>query len=570
MFVRAPLLLFFAAVYLATMAAIATAFTTISPPETKSFLSSSGASKSSSVLSDNAVGWSSANGLAVGVKNPEGLFTTTHLPFCLLPNAIPRPTFDYATRVAPLFNDLVDAISRDGAWLEEVLADVVEDDPFTAKLLEIFRESQRAPSKQELCLGIQRSDYMLDVGPDGANLMQIELNTIASSFGSMGSLTSKLHKHLIGRFAGDAKDDEDASEGEDPSVASVLRSHLRHCGVVTKGKSDRFLSSLVPDNPTLICLPGAIAKAHEVFGDKKAVVVFVVQPGETNSVDQRLLEMALWEKHSVKVRRMTLAEINTEGQINAEGALQVPIDSSSSSIHNMATVSVAYFRAGYTPNDYPSGETGVEWKGRILIESSNAVKCPNIGYHLAGTKKVQQVLCEPGQVERFLKPDAAKELRKCFAGLWPAAPLPTDTGAVEAVNKAIQDPTGYVLKPQREGGGNNVYGSAISKRLKDGVVGGEDGLRSYILMQRLFPEPQEAALIGRGQMKTGKTLSEWGFFGVYLGRGGGAAPLLNEYAGHIVRTKLDGVDEGGVATGYSFLSSPILIGDDEIETMHDL
>jgi glutathione synthase len=57
----------------------------------------------------------------------------------------------------------------------------------------------------------------------------------------------------------------------------------------------------------------------------------------------------------------------------------------------------------------------------------------------------------------------------------------------------------------------------------------------------------------------GAALSEWGAYGVYLGAGSGAAPLLNEYAGHLVRTKLDGVDEGGVATGYAFLSSPILV-----------
>ena len=49
---------------------------------------------------------------------------------------------------------------------------------------------------------------------------------------------------------------------------------------------------------------------------------------------------------------------------------------------------MAYYRAGYTPDDYP---TESEWAARLLIERSFAIKCPSIGQHLAGTKKVQLV-----------------------------------------------------------------------------------------------------------------------------------------------------------------------------------
>lgn len=44
-----------------------------------------------------------------------------------------------------------------------------------------------------------------------------------------------------------------------------------------------------------------------------------------------------------------------------------------------------YFRAGYSPDHY-HGEA--EWSARLMIERSKAIKCPNIQYHLAGTKKV--------------------------------------------------------------------------------------------------------------------------------------------------------------------------------------
>ncbi len=77
-------------------------------------------------------------------------------------------------------------------------------------------------------------------------------------------------------------------------------------------------------------------------------------------------------------------------------------------------VSVVYYRAGYAPHDYPSE---AEWAARVLIERSAATKCPTVGYQLAGTKKIQQALCEPGVLERFLSGSDCALLRKCFAGM---------------------------------------------------------------------------------------------------------------------------------------------------------
>ena len=47
---------------------------------------------------------------------------------------------------------------------------------------------------------------------------------------------------------------------------------------------------------------------------------------------------------------------------------------------------MVYFRAGYTPDDYP---TDAEWAARATLEASAAVKCPTLAYQLAGTKKVR-------------------------------------------------------------------------------------------------------------------------------------------------------------------------------------
>jgi hypothetical protein len=137
----------------------------------------------------------------------------------------------------------------------------------------------------------------------------------------------------------------------------------------------------------------------------------------------------------------------------------------------------------YTPVDYPSP---LEWDGRVLIERSMAIKCPCISYHLAGTKKVQEALSRPGELEKFM-PDPVESalLRTCFAGLYGL-----EEGNVEgalASKLAMTRPQDFVLKPQREGGGNNLYGEEMVTALR--TMGPEER-SAYILMDRIRPPEQ--------------------------------------------------------------------------------
>ena len=79
---------------------------------------------------------------------------------------------------------------------------------------------------------------------------------------------------------------------------------------------------------------------------------------------------------------------------------------------------MVYFRCGYAPDQYMSAD-GCEWDARLMIERSKAIKCPSISYHLAGTKKVQQVLADPGNLERiFDDPDKVARLKDVFTGIY--------------------------------------------------------------------------------------------------------------------------------------------------------
>lgn len=65
------------------------------------------------------------------------------------------------------------------------------------------------------------------------------------------------------------------------------------------------------------------------------------------------LQTCLWEEHGVRTLRASLAEL-------AEGAR---LDAQRQLLYSGHLVSVVYFRAGYSPSDYPSEN---EWRARCV------------------------------------------------------------------------------------------------------------------------------------------------------------------------------------------------------------
>ena len=104
-----------------------------------------------------------------------------------------------------------------------------------------------------------------------------------------------------------------------------------------------------------------------------------------------------------------------------------------------------------------------------------------------------------------------------------------------------------------QGGGHNFFGDELSAALR---TLSREQRSAYILMQRILPRRTPAVLVRDGQVTVGPALSELGVYSTLLTSKSGAI-LRNAAAGHLVRTKLDGVDEGGVAAGFAVLSSPL-------------
>jgi len=506
-------------------------------------------------LAVQANSYASANGIQVEKKRNDDPSKTFFegAPMSLLPNAYPKQAFEQAVSAAPTFNELVDKVSRDVDFLEETLGGGVSAmDPYTAKILELYRQvyvkaEADSAAHQADRLGIHRSDYMLHKDDENDEsspyqLKQVELNTIASSFAGLSCKIAGLHRYLTSRFA--------------PETSEFLEANV---GKVSAAKEP---ATGVPENPALEELPLGMKVAYDRYVERfnpktKPVILFVVQEGETNTVDQRLLEFALWEKHGIPVVRKSLTKLDAELTLE-DGVL---------TLQDGKEVAVVYFRAGYAPTDYPGGDEGPEWRARLTLETSKATKCPSLGYHLAGTKKVQQELARPGVLERFF-PDSEEKvqaMRACFAGLYSMGDDATPEDIQAAADVLDGGHAKYVLKPQREGGGYNFYGEDLAQKLKEKTSRSEDGalvldneLAEYILMQRLFPPQQTAILLRGGKVEgQGESISELGAFGALVVDSSGKV-IHNQYAGFLLRTKFSNVDEGGVASGFATLSSPYL------------
>jgi len=226
------------------------------------------------------------------------------------------------------------------------------------------------------------------------------------------------------------------------------------------------------------------------------------------------------------------------------------------------------------PHEYP---TSSHYTTRFLLERSKAIKCPTIALQLAGGKKVQEVLTQPGVLDHFLSdqdlsPGDIEELRKSFMGMWgldvSEDMLTPDLEAIKSgkeefgVRKAREEALSLVLKPQREGGGNNVYKESIPAFL-DNLPPNER--QAWIAMQLIHPPDTGNYLIRAGATDSqsqmpikAETVSELGIFGWAL-FGGGEKQIEEREVGWLVRTKGKDSNEGGVATGFSVLDSVLLV-----------
>ncbi|KAK8088781.1 glutathione synthetase [Apiospora hydei] len=504
--------------------------------------------------------WAAAHGLSVrppatvvsAETDPVGILSTA-VPVTIFPSPFPQICYDQGKVAQKAYNELYAAISQDEEFLAQIVKNIGDSDDFITELWKVHLKVKEEGYAQHLSLGLFRSDYMVHQTTPEADpqIKQVEFNTIASSFGGLSYQTSALHKYLaINEYA---LLEQPISQGQ-----LTLPTNLSARGLAA-GIKQAF-----------------IAYGHSATPHPKCVI-FLVQDGERNVYDQRHLEYEVQAPPStIPVFRLPFSQIKQQTHL-AEGDGRQLLFSPPQLPKHTFEVAVVYMRSGYGPGDYPDASA---WEARYHIERSAAIKCPSVLTQVAGTKKVQQVLAtppsdpmsEPSILRRFIGSDDGRNtrrihhaddtiaaLQRTFTNIYP---LDNSTAGQKARAIALDEDRcqSYVLKPQREGGGNNIYRSAIPGFLKSMP---EAHWGAYILMELITPPPVHNTILRLGKLEQGGVICELGIYGTCLWdqrEKQGHGIVMNEQSGYLLRTKGDKSEEGGVAAGFGCMDSCALVG----------
>ncbi|CAK8997917.1 Glutathione synthetase (GSH synthetase) (GSH-S) (Glutathione synthase) [Durusdinium trenchii] len=421
------------------------------------------------------------------------------VPMTLLPCPFADNYFQLAKKLTPDFHLLMDKITCDIGWLERALAKTGAIDEICSKLLEICR-----------------SVYNAETGKD--------------------------------RFF----------------------KALQHCKKYLPDQSGD-----VPGLPRSAAMEGmaeAIAMAHEAYSSRweplglPRVVLFIVLEEEKNELDHRKLELAAFQQGICSLRR-SLAQLSRTCELRPLVARK--------------QVTVAYFRSGYWPQHFEGA-----WLCRQQLERSEAAKCPSAPAQLAGMKKVQQLLCDSAELSRFLSEEQAAAVSSTFAKQFD--PSNTSVETREAVQAARKSPGDWVLKPQAktsvkssshqtgsktweftgtefklarsmqvEGSGELYFDDDIPRVLESRS---EDQLAEFILMERVRPPCTPSAILHDGAVLVRRAVAELGIFGTFVADGDKVR--CNKVVGHLLRSKGQQTNQGGVFVGNATVDVPFLVPSD--------
>eukprot|EP00929_Paragymnodinium_shiwhaense_P005102 TRINITY_DN10660_c0_g1_i6.p1 TRINITY_DN10660_c0_g1~~TRINITY_DN10660_c0_g1_i6.p1 ORF type:complete len:1416 (-),score=256.66 TRINITY_DN10660_c0_g1_i6:891-5138(-) len=460
-------------------------------------------------------------------------------PLTLLPTPVPEQSFGVLESLGPVFSRLVDLAACDVPWLMRKLEPLRDVDAWISQLLKLADDvyGPRGAAKDprlEARMLLTRQDYLPH--KDG-RFLQVEINTIAVAFAGLTGQLAKVH---------------------DKALRTYRRDWCGKHGVPLGGNApgEAFARALAAAHREYVT--GSKQLNH---GSGEPRVCFYCFQDDHLDMDQRHIAAAV-EDLGVEVHFAFLgAKMELKGgsakRLGAGGALFI----------DGVECSVVYFHCTYCPEHFANK---IEWENRKLIELSRAIKAPSLLAHLVGCKKIQQVLTDPRELSRFLSPSEIELCTAVFARQFD----PSSPSSAEVVKAAIAKPDEWVLKPQREGGGNNFYGTEMASILQRGK-----GLEEFVLMEKIQTPPMHALLLNSASVKAERVnaISELGIFACYLARPNTIietkdepllsdnetavihTELVNMACGAMFRTKRCSSQEGGVCVGAGFIDTPFLM-----------
>lgn len=420
-------------------------------------------------------------------------FAVSNAPITTRPTPFKRALYCEAVELQPLVNELVHRLATSDSFIGLLEESLGSTDEFMNHLFALYRKSRSCEWRRRVAAGFFRNDFLVE-----ERLCQVELNTFCCAFPSLSARVAQL-LHSGGSVP--------ANDCEGEIVDLLLRcnslysSLLSACGL-----------------PTL--------------------VVIAVLPGEKNIFDQLHLMNILGAVHGVECRRLTFSEIAAQCSKTQDGHLVW---------HGSHQVSCVYLRAGYDPAEYGAPET---IEARELCELSRCIPVPSVSYQLIGKKIAQCLLFDEEIFRTFLPEERFQRLRPTFVFQKPLAAI-----SDQEEREIVGSPSEFVIKPQRDGGGHNLFGEAVREAVLDKAF----NRRAYVLMHKIKAKPAShtTAVASTGEPVAFEGISELGIYGSFVYCDG--CTLKNSSSGYLLRTKPAEVNETGVVAGFGFLDAPSLV-----------
>ena len=437
-----------------------------------------------------------------------------HIPIMLTPSPLPKDIYDKIYFYQIAFNKIIIRLSNDQKYLEEILNPIAEKDEFVRKNLDISKKLVNYEHKQKIKLGIFRNDYLFDKVQNF--LLFTEYNTIASSMGTFSDRLKKFYSFFSEKY---------------PDIFKKYKDTI--IPVESYDNIDKFSESMV--EAIQLGFPNQY---------KDSIIVFVVQKNETNIFDQCSISDDLYNKYKIATKRLTLNEIKKNCVQDEKGNLTI----------DGKLISMFYFRAGYCESDFQDEES---WQGRELIELSTAIKVPDINTFLTTFKVFQYELSKPHVMKHYCDNELIiNDILRFFGGIYYIRDM-NDEAKKELFSKIKSDPTKYILKPMREGGGNNVYGDKLKELIPE--EGNEPGdlLKVSVIVDKIDSAVHESIVLRNEKISFQNSVSEFSIYGIVLSNEN--IFKINKSSSFLVRTKNKDEIEGGIMEGAGAVDLPCLV-----------
>ena len=450
-----------------------------------------------------------SNGLII--KNNE--IGVTHLPIVINPSPIIKSFFDKIQFYQIAFNKIIDKLSRDQEYLEQILTPISEKDDFIKKLLDISKKVSSYEHKQNIQCGIFRNDYMVDKIKKFIYLNEYNTNGVdnfsfSDKLKQFYSFFSKKYPEIYEKY----KDKEIPLDKKDSIPI--------------------FASSII--------------EAIKLFSPenyKNTIIIFVIKENEKNIFEERTLENELYEKYEIKSIRLTLNEIAKDCIVDDKGQIT----------YKEKIISLFYFRTGNNSLDYKDDES---WKGREIIELSNAIKIPNINLFLTSLKVFQYELSKSDIVKKYINEDLiSNDLLRFFTKIYYLRDMDKEKQK-ELFNEITSNPKSYILKHQKDN--NNYYDDKILSLIPKDDSEPNDELLNSIIMEKIDSPEYESINLIKEEFNSCTIISEFSVFGIIISSDN-KTYLTNKNIGFLVRSKDKNQCDGGIINEDCCIDLPCLI-----------